>query len=193
MKKLLTTTILVAMIASLGAAFAQQPHQASHRVEVHIPSVLMIRITNGTDNAAVPSPDAVVFDLSSLAAADFEPADTYSPTNLDPAPNWNDVRVFANGGGWRVTVATDVGSHPTGVPTFDWSKVRVEPSGDDAIANFSLPAAGVSADIAGGPTATRTNGWLSLGFGPTDFRLHLDGTEEAGNYSATVTYTIAHP
>ena len=32
-----------------------------------------------------------------------------------------------------------------------------------------------------------------LGFGPADFMLTLDGTETAGDYSATVVYTLTAP
>lgn len=176
MKKLLTTTIVAAMITSLGAAWAQTSQ--SHDVEVRIPNVLMIRLTAGTGNAAVSSPTAVVFDLLGLGAADFEPVSVHSPTGT---ANWDNVRVFANGGGWRVTLATST-------TTFDWSKVQITPSGGYyTVAPFTLATGEIFSHTA------RTGGWRSLGFGPAQFRLHLDGTEAAGNYSTTVTYTIATP
>ncbi len=178
MKKFLATAIAIAMVYGLGTTFAQSSQ--SHDVEINIPNVLMLRLTSGNSNAAVNNPSAVVFDLTTVA---FEPEATYQPTNL-AAANWDNVRVFANGGGWQVTVATDNDS-------FDWSKVTVTPSGGDFAVNpFTLPA-GTSVPIFSSPS--RTNGWRSLGFGPAQFELALDGSEEAGTYSTTVTYTIALP
>jgi hypothetical protein len=178
MKKFLAIVIVTALVAGLGAALAQSSQ--SHEVQINIPNVLMIRLTSGASNAAVSSPTAVVFDLSTVT---FDPEDTYTPTNLSAA-NWDNVRVFANGGGWQVTVATNN-------DTFDWSKITVTPSGGDYTVNpFTLP---VNDSVQIFTHGSRTNGWRSLGFGPAQFALALDGTEDAGTYTTTVTYTITNP
>ena len=184
MKKFLVTTIVFGMIVSLGAALAQSQSSQSHLVEVRIPRVVMIRLTLGPSTAAVTNPSAVVFDLSALTAATFEPAFNYRPISVGEA-NWDDVKVFANVAGWRVSVATNNAA-------FDWRKVHVTPRpGPFAAFPFTLPAVGASTPIFIG--TERTRGWRSLGFGPGQFWLSLDGTEAAGTYRTTVTYTITNP
>jgi hypothetical protein len=173
MKKLVVTLIAIGMLLGLGTALAQSSQ--SHGVSVTLPGVLMIRLVSGASNAAVPSPDAVVFNLSSYTAANFDPTGTYVPTP-PTTYNWNDVAVFSNSADWVVTLSleSDLGG-------FDWSKVAVA-----ATAPFTL-FPGVIAS--GGPGG----GFSRLGFGPQDFELTLDGTEGAGSYSVTVIYTIAAP
>ena len=178
MKKLLA--IVAATIASLGAASAQT--EQGHPVEVRVPNVLIIRLVFGASNAAVASPSPVLFDLTTVA---LEPIRTYAPTNL-AAANWNNVRVFANGGGWRVTVATSNNLFP-------WGRVRVTPSGGFyRVRAFTLPTLAQGSRTIFSHTA-RTGGWRSLGFGPARFRLRLTGTEAAGAYTTTVTYSIVNP
>jgi len=177
MKKLVATLIATGMLVGMGTVLGQGLQ--SHDVEVTLPQLVMIRIVdsaavdsdgNPTPFAGVGSPTAVVFDLANEYDANtFDPTGTYTPTNLASA-NWDDVAVFANGTAWYVEIelAGD---------TFDWDKVSVGTM-------FDLVD---GAEIADG---LMTGGWFSLGFGPDDFVLSLDGTEEAGTYSVTVTYTI---
>jgi len=183
MKKLLTTTIVAALIASLGAAFAQ-PSQ-SHDVTINIPPVMMIRIVNTPSNAAVSNPAPVVFNLSSLDATSFNPEGTFTHPALTGVGAWNDVRVLVNQTvNWHVTVATTNNEFP-------WDRVHVTPVTNSSVAAFSLPTlSGGQRSIVSG--ATRTNGWRSLGFGPAQFELRLDGTEVAGTFTTTVTYTITN-
>lgn len=180
MKKSIVISIVAALLFGLGSAFAQDSQDTGHDVSVTIPSLLMIRLTSGTDLGAVASPDAVVF---SWDAADFEPVGTFAPTNT---ANWDTVRVFANGQGWSLSVAT------TATAGFDWSNVRVTPQDVDGvtIAAFDLPD-GDSEELIG--AQARTTGWRDLGFGPAQFELTLSGSEEPNTYVTTVTYTIANP
>ena len=175
MKKYIIPLLASLVLLASSTAFAQSFQ--SHDVEIELPGVLMIRLVNGTSNSAVTSPSPVVFDLSALDADSFDPEGTYNPTNAS-AFNWDDVAVFSNGGAWDVTVTL------TNPGTFTWSKVAV----DSASGDFTLVDDTVIADGTG-----RTNGWARLGFGPQNFSLDLDGTEDSGSYSVTVTYSIATP
>ena len=182
MKKLVVTSIVAAMLLASGAVFGQASATADHDVSVTIPSLLMIRLTLDSNVDAVANPDAVVF---SWGVADFEPVGTFAPTNLVSA-NWDTVRVFANGDGWSLSVAT------VATAGFDWSTVRVTPQEVSGVtlAAFDLPD-GTSSELISGQD--RTNGWRDLGFGPAQFALTLDGSEEPDTYTTTVTYTVANP
>lgn len=173
MKKSLAPVLASFTLLLFGSAFAQTSQ--SHEVRVELPGLLMIRLVEGPSNAVVTNPSAVEFDLSALTAASFNPTGTYAPTNA-AAFNWDDVVVLSNGGAWEVTVSlsSDVGG-------FDWSKV-------DVGGLFSL----VDGDVIDAGLGS-TLGFESLGFGPQDFELTLDGSETAGLYSVTVTYEIAAP
>ena len=196
MKKLVIISIVAAMLLASSAAFAQ-PSQ-SHDVTVTIPNVLMIRIVNAPGNSTVQNPDAVSFDLAArlggtgddfLTSDDLE--DVFAPDT--GSLNWSDVRVFANRlGSWTVTVGLEDTSPEDNDPEydFDWTKLSVLASGAGVgLGTFDMPAAGSETDFV---RAGRAN-WLSLGFGPGDFRLELDGSEPAQSYSATITYSIAAP
>jgi len=177
MRKFLTIAILTAMIASLGAALAQLSQ--SHPVEVRIPEVLMIRITDGLAITAVPAPEAVVFDLRTT----FEPTGVFSPSH-PLADNWNNIRVFSNHPAtqsWSVSVGV------TG-DVFPWNRITVASEGGD----FALPLVGQEPRVIFSSSG-HTGGWSSLGIGPSQFSLDLDGTEPAGDFRATVTYTITAP
>jgi hypothetical protein len=182
MKKTAATMFITLLLVGFGGAMAQSSQ--SHQVQVALPNVLMIRLTMGDATAAITSPSAVIFDLSGLSAAAFDPEGTYPPTNVATS-NWDDVQVLANAGGtWTVSMATNNG-------LFDWSKITVTPVvGGLVTAAFDLPSNG-SEELHDGTGST--NGWSSLGFGPDNFRLALDGSETAGGYSTTVTYSIATP
>jgi hypothetical protein len=182
MKKLVVISIVTTMLLGLGTVFGQASATAEHDVSVTIPSLLMIRLTLDSNVEAVANPDAVVF---SWDAAGFEPVGTFEPTNLDTA-NWDTVRVFANGDGWSLSVAT------AATAGFDWSNVRVTPQEVSGVtlAAFDLPDGASIALISG---QDRTNGWRDLGFGPAQFALTLDGSEEPDTYTTTVTYTVSNP
>jgi hypothetical protein len=184
MKKVVVTLITTGMLVAMGAAFGQA--EQKHDVEVTLPQLVMIRIVDSTavdldgnrSYATVDTPDAVVFDLDTrYDEFSFDPTGTYSPDALEY--NWDDVVVFSNATGWEVLVSLSLSTRLLTGDLFDWSKVSV-PGKFDLGPN----------DVVGSDTAT-TGGWFSLDFGPKDFELALDGTEEADTYSVTVTYTIS--
>ena len=169
MKKVLVLLVVAVLGSSLGFAQSSQ----SHDVNVKIPSVLRIRITSGASNAPVTAPSAVVFDFVANPTL-FEVGTPLASTNAAPA-NWDGIKVFSNGQAWRVEVAT------TTTGAFDWSKVSVLALDGSPLFNLG------SGEIA---TGGITSGWMSLGFGPSDFRITFDGSEDAGTYDTTVTYNI---
>ena len=190
MRKLLIIAIVAAMIASLGAAFAQAvTDRASHEVWVNIPGVAMIRLTSGASNAAVTANTAVNFSLNpaqvGIGATPIAPIAPYpSPTRWA----WDNVMVYANRSStWNVTLGV---VQSEGAPAaFAWSSVTVPVIASGGLASpFNLGIASTTF-IA----ASNVSGWSSLGFGQGDFRLTLAGTELAGLYTATVTYTLTSP
>ncbi len=194
MKKFLTAALTTGLILALGAGFANTP-SASHGVDIRIPNVLFLRITDGDSNASLEN-TVVNFDfvteidayLDHVTAVSDDAADPWiGSTDDDPA--FGDVIVFSNrNNDWHVTVvATDTG--------FGLSNIRVSPSGDnesDAAEVGSLWTLSTTAEdiFTGGG---RTNGWKSLGFSADDYEIRLDGTELPGDYSTVVTYTIVQP
>jgi hypothetical protein len=180
MKKFLVSTLATFVLVSAGSVFAQAT--AQHDVTVTIPEVVMLRFTSGTSNAAVTTNQDVEFDLTSAFADGL--AGSYAMTNT---PGWDDLRVFVNrASSWSVTMGLSNVVVPVDAD-WDWSEIVVTPSGSGLATNpFGLDDSGIV-------TAATARGWSSLGFGPQDFELTLDGTEVAGDYSATVTYTLTAP
>ena len=195
MKKLITTAVITGLLLALGAGFAQPfTPSAAHDVAIQIPNVLFLRITDGTDNEAVTG--AVVnFDFASDAAAineylDFVAAGGGWVGHTDSTPAFGDVIVFSNRDGWRVTVQATAFA-PAG---FSLANVRVTPDGTnetsaDMLSEWTLST--TAQDIA--EDGGRTVGWESLGFSAGAYEIDLDGTEDPGDYTTTVTYTIAQP
>lgn len=196
MKKLVSTLLATAMLVGLGAAFAQA---SSHDVEIRIPNVLQLRIVNGAGVAAASGP-SVTFDFQGDADAYL---DTVNGGGGELAPtSWNqfdNVVVFSNRATWSVTVSATAivfdnnyglaGMTPNGVSLAD---IIVRPSGTTET-NVSSRAS--SWDMTGGTIASgvRTQGWRRLGFGGGDYRFAVNGDENPGTYTTTVTYTIAAP
>ena len=178
--------LAAAAVLSSGVSFAQitppassgNPSQ-SHDVNIKIPNVLGIRLTNGTSNVAVADPTPVSFVLND-GQLSFDGGE-FVPSNQGEG-NWDDVKVFSNVTGFNVEVGVTNGLG------FDWTKVSVAANGGLA-SPFTLGA--LNPNIVTG--AAKTNAWTSLGFGPDDFKLTLNGSEDAGDYSTTVTYTISLP
>lgn len=169
--------LAAAAVLSTSVAFAQD--QQSHDVNIEIPNVLGIRLTNQTTgDAAVTNPTAVEFILND---GQMFGGGEFVPSNLGEG-NWDDVKVFSNVSGFDVEVEVTNGLD------FNWNKVSFEA---DGLANGTFQLGALSPNIVTG--AAKTNAWTSLGFGPDDFKLTLDGSEDAGNYSTEVTYTVTLP
>ena len=180
MKKYIIPTLAAFILLATGTAFAQQ-NIARHDVEVRIPEVLMLRFTSGNSNAAVSNDLNLLFDLTN--EFDDGLAGTYPVSNT---PGWDDLKVFVNRfSTWSVSMALSNVSVPTNA-VWDWSEIAVTPAPTGAASDFTL----TDTTVVGSNSA---RGWTSLGFGPDQFALTLDGTEVAGTYTATVTYTLTAP
>jgi hypothetical protein len=200
MKRHLLRLAALAALSVAGLGFAQSD---SHDVTVKIPSVLQLRITDGTSTADATG-SSVTFDYQ--AAANIN---TYLNTvnlgggNLNPTAvaNFGNVVVFSNRSAtWSVGVAATAltftnnlsvtGATGVGVALAD---VKVIPSGTKGsgvttvAANWNL---GTTTAVA---TGSRTTGWSALGFGGNDYRLAVNGDEDPGTYATVVTYTITAP
>lgn len=176
MKKFLVTSLAAIVVASLGSAFAQ--NTASHELRVTIPQVVGIRIQSTPAAEVVPT--TVVFDYADsgnqaayLAAIGSGVGNWLPPTGY----SLGEVEVLAVGTGWRVTVAASGSLTTTGI---DLDQVRVTPT---AGAAFLLDSV---SNIATG-TATA---WSGLGISGASYELFVDGTEDAGDDTITVTYSI---
>ncbi len=187
MKKVLGLLAAAAVLSS-GVSFAQT--EGKHDVEVKIPNVLRIRFVDG--NAPVSAPDAVLFDFVTDATR-FETGTSFgASTPTDGGYNWDDVQVFSNDVNWFVgmTLSDKTGPEPVDGEGFDWDQVTIEgATGANINASFDLMDPFIAGND-GSESSAKTRGWESLGFGPDNFRVTFDGTEDAGDYSTTVTYNI---
>lgn len=185
MKKYLIATLVMFVLGSVGMVFGQPfTSSASHQVAVTIPEVVTIRFTNGSSRAPVTSNVNLAFAPTVDQASD---GGSFQASNLADR-GWDDIQVFQNRvNSWNVSFAVN---NPT--IGFAWSKIAVDPSATEAIAiGFNL---GTPRTIAASSYANANpRGWNSLGFGPGDFDLTLDGTETSGVYTATVVYTLTAP
>ncbi len=198
MKKLVVISIVAGLVLALGAAFANQ-NSASHGVDIRIPNVLFLRITDGESNARVT--DAVVrFNFTADAATTNAYLDHVTAVtseadawigSTDTTPAFGDVVVFSNRNeSWVVTVQATAFA-TTG---FDLSSVRVTPSGANEsgatrVGSWTLSTAAQNVATGG----AQTLGWKPLGISANDYEVRLDGSELPGDYETTVTYTIAQP
>lgn len=180
-KKLPLAAILTALIVSAGAAFGQSQQ---HDVEVTIPTVNFIRMTMGTSTAAVTAPESVQFNWAGAPAAYQTAVEAGGSLPTTAPTNWDDIQVLSNSdNGWSVEMSV---TNVTGI--FDWSQIDVT----SVVGTNALPAATAAAVQVASETA-RTNGWQSLGIDPGAYYVNLDGTEAAGNSSATVVFTLIDP
>ncbi len=202
MKHVLRLAVLSLLaVASFGAAQTD-----SHDVTVRIPSVLQLRIIDGTGNNAAANP-AIEFDFQAAANINtYLNAVNAGGGNLAPTlvTTFDDIKVFSNkSGAWNVNVSatalaftnnlTVTGATGVGVALAD---IEVTPSGATG-SGVTVPTAGVldPFDLSGATVAsgTRTTGWSALGISGTDYALVVNGDEDPGQYTTVVTYTITAP
>jgi hypothetical protein len=190
MQKVLSLLTLILIVSSF--AVAQQSSSASHSVTVSIPTVLMIRLTNGQSNAGLNSASvAFNFDSDTHRNTFINAINNGQEAELAPTSyTFNDVIVFSSLSGWKVEVSTLDAT--TG---FDWSKIAVRSAPFNTTSGPIIERVdewnlGTTTEIASG---IRTQGWRSLGFGGGDYLMRADGSEDAGSFSATVMYTIMNP
>ncbi len=192
--------LVLSAVASVPTALAQT---ASHPVAVSVPSYLGIRIV-GADGGTSRS---VVFDYGNDAPAYVTALDgggTLVPTNVT---RFTDVEVNVVGfGRWSVYVEATpfVYAGPgdgAGLELADIRMDRGSASGliQDAITIFwILGSYDTTWTLAENPqriarSLLGTGGWRSLGFNGWDYSLAVDGDEDAGTYTTTVTYYLTFP
>lgn len=208
MKKFLVSALALFVLGSFGSVFAQA-NTADHDLQVRIPNLLMLRITNGISTASVATP-VVNFNFidnaggltAYLALVEGGVAGSLGPT----FSNFGDIVVLSNRGAWTVDVEAsafvfidDVITTGEDVPngaglalsdiTIDPSAVAGGPNGITSI-NDTFTLSTVEQSIAAG---TRTQGWTSLGIGGSAYSIAVSGDEGPGTYDTTVTYTITAP
>jgi hypothetical protein len=199
MKYLLRLAVLsILAVASFGAAQSD-----SHDVTVRIPSVLQLRITDGTSTADATG-SSVTFDYQAAANINtYLNAVNAGGADLNPTAvnNFGNVVVFSNRNStWNVNVAATAltftnnlgvtGATGAGVALAD---IRVIPSGTSGSGVTTVAANWNLATTTAIASGTRTTGWSALGFGGNDYRLTVNGNEDPGTYATVVTYTITAP
>ncbi len=202
-RKISLLVYLAFLCAALQLPFASA-QLADHEVNLSIPSYLGIRIVN---NANIPrgSP-AVNFDYTSDVSAY---TDAYEGPGFIGASNvtdFADVQVSVRTGFgfplWYVEVQASPLTYRgqqggAGLALEDIEVVRGVRSGLN-------PQAVVWGDVRDTWTLSTTPqwvaysllgtyGWQTLGFNGLDYRVKVNGDEEPGEYSTTVSYTIFYP
>ncbi|TVR87530.1 MAG: hypothetical protein EA416_14460 [Trueperaceae bacterium] len=193
-KQLLVTALITGLVLALGAGFANQ-ESASHDVDIRIPNVLFLRITDGNDNNRFEAPavnfiftdteEAVVAYLDHVGA--IVNLDDAWRGSTDDTPAFGDVIVFSQVN-WSVTVSAE----NDGAVVFPLDRVRVERGSGELDSSITTASESwtlaESESIFGG---TSTQGWQSLGFSAANYEVYLDGSEDPGDSVIQVTYTIA--
>lgn len=200
MKKSLITALILTMLVSLGTAFAQTD---SHDVVIKIPSILSVRIVDSSGGLA-GSP-IVNFDFRTTTANRTKYIDAVNAGGADLAPtstpDFSDLQVFSNYGTWSLYVkATDPLSAFTSLDTgitsgagISLSDIVVTPSGTPGASDITV-ATSFPLDITTAvATGKNTSGWKSVGISGNDYTLHVNGDENPGAYTSTVTYQFTAP
>jgi len=192
--------LMLSATASVPLALAQT---ASHSVAVSVPSYLGIRIVGGGGGAS----RSVEFGYGRDAPAFMTAQDgsgSLAPTNVT---RFSDVEVNVAGFGlWSVYVEATpfVYTGPSGGTGLELADIRVErgsTSGltQDAISVFwFFGRYDTTWTLSSNPqriarSLRGTGGWRSLGFNGWDYSLAVDGDEDAGTYTTTVTYFLTFP
>ncbi|MCA1789576.1 MAG: hypothetical protein LC667_06905 [Thioalkalivibrio sp.] len=193
--------VLVALALVAPHAYSQS---VSHPLTVTMPSYIGLRIV-GTSAAG---PRSVMFDYASDTVAYLAAAAADQPLMPTSVARFDDVEVNVVGfGRWSVYVeatAFDYTGQGTGsgLALDDVRMARGSASGlsQNAI-NTALWLFGAYSSAWTLSTAPQriarswigTGGWRSLGFNGWDYTLTVDGDEDAGTYSTTVTYFLTFP
>lgn len=178
--------------------------RADHETEVYIPSYLGIRIVN--DAGAARGSPAVNFDYTSDVAAYTDAYKGPGYISASEVTDFADVQVSVRTGFGLPLWYVEVQASPLqyrgaqggeGLALDDIEVVRGAVSGLDqqAVAwgdvrdtwALSTTPQWIAYSLLG------TYGWQTLGFNGLDYRVAVDGDEDPGEYSTTVTYAIFYP
>jgi len=197
---LLRTLILMAAAAvSTVPAVAQT---VDHDVSVVIPTTIGIRMVG-----AGTGPRAVDFGYAEGYTSYLSAAETGMRLPPTAVSRFDDIEVNVNGFGlWSVYVeatafAYSGSGNGTGLELADIRLDRGSTSGltQNAITTFwFFGSYDATWTLSSNPqriarSLLGTGGWRSLGFNGWDYSLAVDGDEEAGTYTTTVTYYLTFP
>ena len=193
--------LLTALIASIATPAHAQTEQ--HDVTVTLPTYIGLRIVG-----AGTGPRSVTFDYAADPDTYFTAIDTGSgalpPTAVS---RFDDVQVNVVGFGyWSLYVqATPLDySGPGSGAGLNVSDLRVNRGSASGLTqnaitifwflgsyttswNLSTTPQRIARSLLG------TNGWRSLGFNGLDYTLNVNGDEDGGTYTTTVTYYLTAP
>lgn len=193
-------TVLTLLSSTLWASAQAAGPSTGHDVGVKLPELYGIRIVDSANRPALAP--SVTFDYSADVAG-YDAAVT-GPGFLEASSvtDFADVQVFvrknaADFNFWTVQVEATPFDEGVGLGLPDISVERGLNSGlsQDAV---SLGVVQSRWSLSRDPqlivfSALGTNGWQSLGFNGRDYRVKVDGDEDSGEYTTTVTYTIVKP
>lgn len=197
--------LLLALLGLAGpfapAALAQAARGPSHSVSVEIPVTIGIRLVGS-------APRSVAFDYGADLPGYLAAATAGTPLEPTATRGFDDIEIRIPGGrgtpAWYVEVsATPLiysGSGPgDGLALSDLWVERGASSG--LVPEFSQPRNGAVADswrLGASPQRIAEGGvgtgrWRSLGFNGRDYRLDVQGDEDAGVWRTVVSYTLVAP
>ena len=180
MKRLLLLVVVPAILLASGFSFGTSPQSVDATLQFQFPTWVAVWV-----------PDDVTWDFSNITSNPNNPSyppdisagqdfpQYYYPTSPGASPYMR-IRYWTNaatGTSWSLTI---VGSGDPGggilIGDIEYS---------DAGAGSWTALSTSAATLASG--SGRTSGWASAN---QDWRVYIDGDEEAGNYSCTVTITM---
>lgn len=186
MKKVLSLLVVAAAIFA-SSAMAQTD---THQVTINIPEVLQIQIID--DLGVVGDAPSVTFDYVTNAAAYLAMVNGGGGALGETASaDFANVQVMSNHATWEVTVSA-TGTLGAGLALDD---IVITPSGtegDDVTTRAASWDLSGATQVANGVPTIGAGGleFQDLGFSGADYSLTVNGDEDPGTYTLTVTYTI---
>ena len=180
MKKLLLMTVVPAILFAAGSNFGSSPQSVDATLEFLLPAWV-----------AVSVPDDVTWDFSNITSNPSNPSyppdissgqdfpQYYYPTSPNASPYMR-IRYWTNAGSgtsWELTIVGS-GDPGGGILIGD---IEYSDAGADSWTALSTSAATLASGTG------KTSGWDNAN---QDWRVYIDGDEEAGTYTCTVTITM---
>ena len=180
MKKLLLMTVVPAILFAAGSNHGSSPQSVDATLQFLLPAWV-----------AVSVPDDVTWDFSNITSNPSNPSyppdissgqdfpQYYYPTSPNASPYMR-IRYWTNAGSgtsWELTI---VGSGDPGGGILI-SDIEYSDAGADSWTALSTSAATLASGTG------KTSGWDNAN---QDWRVYIDGDEEAGTYTCTVTITM---
>ena len=179
--------------------------QSEHDVSVKLPSLYGIRIVDSADRPALAP--SVTFDYGADIAGYDAAVAGAGVVEASSVTDFGDVQVFVRKKAgdfnpWVLQVQATPFIYSGGVagPGLALSDISVERGLTSGLTQEAVTFGVVQPrwSLSGSSqliafSAYGTMGWQSLGFNGSDYRVKVDGDEDPGEYTTTVTYTIVEP